>query len=61
MSQKRKPAEFMKNTDVRAGKLPGWPGKPETNGDPFDPNNMDRCDAHVVVNEGTIRARAIRC
>lgn len=54
MSHKRKPAEFMKNADIRAGKIPGWPGRPETNGDPFDPNNMDRCDAHIVVNEGTI-------
>lgn len=54
MSHKRKPAEFMKHADIRAGKLPGWPGRPETNGDPFDPNNMDRCDAHGVINEGTI-------
>lgn len=50
----RKAAEFIKNADVRAGKIPGWPSKPETNGDPLDPNNMERCDAHVIVNDGTM-------
>lgn len=44
--------EFLKNTDVRAGKIPGWRTKPETNGNPYDPNNMERTDASMVVTDG---------
>lgn len=51
---KEKKGEFLKNADVRAGKIPGWPGRPETNGDPFDPNNMARTDASMVVSEGMV-------
>lgn len=46
--------DFLKNADVRAGKIPGWPSKPETNGDPYDPNNMERTDASMVVSDGMI-------
>lgn len=46
--------EFLKNADVRAGRIPGWRSKPETNGDPYDPNNLERTDASVVVSDGMI-------
>ena len=44
--------DFLKNTDVRAGKIPGWRSKPETNGDPYDSQNMERTDASMVVTDG---------
>lgn len=46
--------EFLKNADVRAGRIPGWRSKPETNGDPYDPNNLERTDASMVVTDGMI-------
>lgn len=46
--------EFLKNADVRAGRIPGWRQKPETNGDPYDPNNLERTDASMVVTDGMI-------
>lgn len=53
------PPPFFKNADVRAGKAPGWPGKPETNGDPYDPNNLGRTDAALVISEGTVLRNAL--
>ena len=49
-----KEAPFLKNADIRAGKIPGWASKPETNGDPYDPANMERTDASMVVSDGLI-------
>lgn len=46
--------EFMKNADIRAGKIPGWRSKPETNGDEYDSKNMERTDASMVVTDGMI-------
>lgn len=46
--------EFLKNADIRAGKVPGWPSKPATNGDPYDSKNMERTDAAMVVTDGLI-------
>lgn len=54
MKENNSKPKFIKNADVRAGKIPGWPSKPETNGDPFDPNNTARTDAAMVVSEGMV-------
>jgi hypothetical protein len=53
-----KEAPFLKNADIRAGKIPGWASKPETNGDPYDPNNMERTDASMVVTDGLVMLNA---
>lgn len=47
--------KWLKWSDIRAGKhMKGWPGAPETNGDPYDPNNMERTDAAVIINKGRV-------
>lgn len=44
---------WMNWSDIRSGKhMKGWPGEPETTGDPYDPNNMERTDAAVIINKG---------
>jgi hypothetical protein len=53
-----KEAPFLKNADIRAGKIPGWASKPETNGDPYDPKNMERTDASMVVSDGLVMLNA---
>lgn len=47
--------EMLTWADIRAGKhRKGWPGEPENTGDPYDPENMERTDASVIVNKGRV-------
>lgn len=62
MIKSKKAARSIKHADIRAGltsgRASGWPSKPDTSGDPFDPGNMERCDAHVLINEGMVGSNA---
>lgn len=56
---KKNDTPFLKNADIRAGRIPGWSNRPETNGDPYDKNNTERTDASMVVSEGMIAQNAV--
>ena len=52
--------KFVKNADIRAGNIPGWPSKEgRGNGDVNDPNNLARSNAHIIVNDGTVAMNAM--